>query len=125
MKRLNVFPQRMKKNMELTRGLIFSQRVMLALIDKGLSRQNAYELVQHNAMKSWQKGRNFISLLKADADVVAVMTPDELETIFNYQHYLRNVDYIFRRVGLTSAQWKKKPGDSRKSRLSPRGYDVG
>jgi adenylosuccinate lyase len=125
MKRLNVFPQRMKKNMELTRGLIFSQRVMLALIDKGLSRQNAYELVQRNAMKSWQKGRNFISLLKADADVSAVLSPDELGAIFNYQHYLRNVDYIFRRVGLTSAQWKKKPGDARKSRLSPRGYDVG
>ena len=124
-KGLNVFPQRMKKNMELTRGLIFSQRVMLALIDKGLSRQNAYELVQRNAMKSWQKNRNFMGLLKADADVAAVITPEELGTIFNYQYYLRNVDYIFRRVGLTSAQWKKKPGKSRLSRLSPRGYDVG
>jgi adenylosuccinate lyase len=122
---LSVFPQRMKKNMELTRGLIFSQRVMLALIDKGLSRQNAYELVQRNAMKSWQKNRNFLGLLKADADVAAVITPEELGTIFNYQYYLRNVDYIFRRVGLTSAQWKKKPGKSRLSRLSPRGYDVG
>jgi adenylosuccinate lyase len=119
---LNVFPQRMKKNMELTRGLIFSQRVMLALIDKGLSRQNAYELVQRNAMKSWQKGRNFLGLLKADADVAAVLSSEELENIFNYQYYLRNVDHIFRRVGLTSAQWKKMPD---KSRLSPRGYDVG
>jgi adenylosuccinate lyase len=112
----------MKKNMELTRGLICSQRVMLALIDKGLSRQNAYELVQRNAMKSWQKGRNFLGLLKADADVAAVLSSEELEHIFDYQYYLRNVDHIFRRVGLTSAQWKKMPD---KSRLSPRGYDVG
>src|SRR4030065_2527724 len=59
MRRLQVFPHRMKKNLDLTRGLVFSQRVMLALIDKGLSRQQAYEMIQRNAMKSWRTGGSF------------------------------------------------------------------
>lgn len=66
MKGLQVYPKRMKQNLELTKGLVFSQRVMLALIDKGLSRQKAYEIVQRNAMKSWEGNRKFLSLLKAD-----------------------------------------------------------
>ena len=69
MRRLQVYPHRMKKNLELTRGLVFSQRVMLALIDKGLNRQEAYEIVQRNAMKAWKGNRSFLTLLKADAGV--------------------------------------------------------
>ena len=72
---LQVSPQRMKKNLELTRGLVFSQRVMLALIEKGLSRQKAYELVQRNAMKAWQGNRTFLALLKADAEVTGLIKP--------------------------------------------------
>jgi hypothetical protein len=68
---------------ELTKGLIFSQRVMLALIDKGLSRQAAYELVQRNSTKAWNSGRNFLSLLKADPEVVAKLPPEELEPLFD------------------------------------------
>ncbi len=106
MKRLQVYPHRMKKNLELTRGLVFSQRVMLALIDKGLSRQDAYKIVQRNAMKSWKGNRGFLPLLKADAEVVAAITVEELETLFDYQHYLQHVDEIFQRLGLTKSQWQ-------------------
>jgi adenylosuccinate lyase len=106
MRGLSVFPQRMKKNLELTHGLVFSQRVMLALIDKGLSRQKAYEMVQRHAMKAWQGNRSFLSLLKADAEVTGTMPPAELEAIFDYQHYLHHVDEIFQRLGLTKPQWQ-------------------
>ncbi|HUV76271.1 MAG TPA: adenylosuccinate lyase, partial [Dehalococcoidales bacterium] len=105
-KGLQVNAQKMKKNIELTRGLVFSQRVMLALIDKGLSRQKAYELTQRNAMKCWKGNKNFLSLLKADTEVTAVLTQAELESLFDYQYYLRYVDEIFERLGLTRAQWK-------------------
>ncbi len=105
-KGLQVFPQRMKKNMGLTKGLVFSQRVMLALIDKGFSRQKAYELVQRNAMKSWKGNKDFLSLLKADPEVAGILPQPELEPLFDYQYYLRHVDEIFERLGLTKAQWK-------------------
>ncbi len=106
MRRLQVYPHRMKKNLELTRGLVFSQRVMLVLIDKGLSRQKAYEMVQRNAMKAWKGNRNFLTLLKADAEVTGTMPAGELEALFDYQHYLQHVDEIFHRLGLTKSQWQ-------------------
>ncbi len=106
MRELQIYPQRMKKNMELTKGLVFSQRVMLALIDKGLSRQKAYELVQRNAMKAWKGNKAFLTLLKADPDVIATLPQGELEPLFDYQYYLQYVDEIFERLGLTKAQWK-------------------
>ncbi len=105
---LQVFPQRMKKNLELTKGLVFSQRVMLALIDKGLSRQKAYELVQRNAMKVWKGNRGFLTLLKQDSEVMAVISTKELEAVFDYQYYLGHVNEIFNRLGLTEAQWRNK-----------------
>ena len=92
--------------MELTKGLFFSQRVMLALIDKGLSRQKAYELVQRNAMKAWKGNKDFLTLLKADPEVTATLPQGELEPLFDYQYYLRYVDEIFEQLGLTKAQWK-------------------
>ena len=103
---LNVYPKKMKQDMELTKGLVFSQRVMLALIDKGLSRQKAYELVQRNAMKAWKENKNFLTLLKADSEVTATLPPTELEPLFDYQYYLRYIDDIFARLGLTKAQWQ-------------------
>ncbi len=116
---LQVYPQRMRKNLELTKGLVFSQRVMLALIDKGLSRQKAYKLVQHIAMKAWKANRNFLSLLKADDEITAILPPSQLEPLFNYQYYLRYVDEIFKRLGLTEAQWKKKTGIAKLKKLTP------
>ena len=120
MRGLQIYPQRMKQNIKLTKGLVFSQRVMLALIDKGLSRQKAYELVQRNAMKAWKRNKNFLSLLKADPDVTAVLPEEELKPLFDEQYYLRYVNEIFERLGLTEAQWKEKPGIAKPSELAPR-----
>jgi adenylosuccinate lyase len=103
---LLVYPQKMKRDLELTKGLIFSQRVMLALIDKGLGRKEAYEMVQRNAMKAWKGSKNFLTLLKADAEVSAILPPAELEPLFDEKYYLRYMDDIFGRLGLTEAQWK-------------------
>jgi adenylosuccinate lyase len=118
-KGLQVFPQRMKRNLNLTRGLIFSQRVMIALINKGLSRQQAYELVQRNAMKAWKGNKNFLTLLKSDSEVTAKLPEAELEPLFDEKYYLRYIDDIFKRLGLTEVQWREKsvggPGD-----LAPR-----
>jgi len=117
MKGLQVYPQKMKRNIELTKGLIFSQRVMLALIDKGLSRQKAYEMVQRNAMKAWRGNKSFLTLLKADPEVTAILPASELESLFDYQYYLRYMDDIFKRLGLTGAQWKGGMAES--SELAP------
>jgi len=106
MSRLQIYPKRMKQNIELTKGLIFSQRVMIALIDKGLSRQKAYQLVQRNAMKAWKGNKSLLNLLKADPEVAATLPPPELEPLFDYQYYLRYVDEVFERLGLTRSQWK-------------------
>jgi adenylosuccinate lyase len=106
MKRLQIYPQRMKKNLELTRGLVFSQRVMLALINKGLNRQKAYEIVQRNAMKAWNGNRGFLTLLKADNELTGALPKAELEALFDYQYYLQHVDEIFQRLGLTKSQWQ-------------------
>jgi len=118
MQGLQVYPKQMKRNIELTKGLVFSQRVMLALIAKGLSRQKAYELVQRNAMKAWQGNKSFLGMLQADPEVSAILPQSELEPLFDEQYYLRYIDDIFKRLGLTEAQWKgevAKPSD-----LSPR-----
>jgi adenylosuccinate lyase len=118
MQGLQVYPQQMKRNIALTRGLVFSQRVMLALIDKGLSRQKAYELVQRSAMKAWKGNKSFLSMLKADPELTAILSDKELEQNFDEQYYLRYIDDIFKRLGLTEAQWKgeiAKPAD-----LTPR-----
>jgi adenylosuccinate lyase len=117
---LQVFPKRMKKNLELTKGLVFSQRVMLALIDKGLSRQKAYEMVQRNAMKAWKGSRSFLSLLKSDSEVMSNIKPEELTAIFDYQYYLGHVNEIFNRLGLTEAQWRDKSTSSAVANLVPR-----
>jgi adenylosuccinate lyase len=117
---LQIYPRRMKRNIGLTKGLIFSQRVMLALIDKGLSRQKAYELVQKNAMKAWQEDKNFLNLLKADPEVTATLPAEELEPLFDYQYYLRYIDEIFKRLGLTEAQWKERPGITEPTGLGPK-----
>ncbi len=120
MKGLQIYPRRMKQNINLTKGLVFSQRVMLALIDKGLSRQEAYQLVQRNAMKSWKGNKKFLSLLTADSEVAAALPKEELESLFDEQYYLRYVDEIFARLGLTEAQWKEKAGITEPGELAPR-----
>ena len=101
-KGLKVYSENMRRNLELTQGLIFSQRILLALIDKGLNREKAYQIVQRNAMEAWQQRKNFLSLLEADNQVTAHLTKSELESLFDYSYYLKHVDSIFERLGLVS-----------------------
>ncbi len=100
MKGLRVYPEHMKEHLEVTKGLVFSQRVMLALIDKGLSRQEAYEMVQRSAMKAWQDRTSFFDLLSGDPDISKHLSKSELEGIFDYGYFLRHVGAIFERLGL-------------------------
>jgi len=95
---LHVYPKRMKENMGKSYGLFTSQRVMLALIEKGIDREKAYCIVQKNAMKSWKGGVNFKKVLSKDKEVKKYLTPTEIGVIFDLNYYLKNVDYIFRRV---------------------------
>lgn len=99
-KKLLVYPERMRSNLDLSYGLVFSQRVLLALIGKGQSRENAYAMVQRNAMKSWRESKDFQGLLKADPEVVNLLTAAEIEELFDYHHYLKNVDQIYMRFDL-------------------------
>jgi adenylosuccinate lyase len=101
--RLHVYPKRMKDNMAGTYGLYNSQRVMLALIDKGLSRESAYDIVQRNAMKSWRTRTQFKKLLWMDKEIKKYLSRNELETIFDLNYYLKNVNYLFKRVFGSSA----------------------
>jgi adenylosuccinate lyase len=117
---LQVFPKKMKRNLEITKGLVFSQRVMLTLIEKGLSRQKAYEIVQRNAMKAWKGNHSFITLLKHDSEVMATIKPQELEAVFDYKYYLGHVNEIFNRLGLTEAQWRESYSKNTPANLIPR-----
>jgi len=101
---LFVYPENMKKDLELTRGLVFSQRVMLALIDKGRSRQEAYKITQRNAMQSWGNGQSFLKLLQDDQEVQQTLSGEELLSIFDYNFYLKHVDTVFARLGLSANQ---------------------
>jgi len=101
MKGLQVYPENMRHNLELTQGLVFSQRVLIALIDKGLSRQQAYGLVQRNAMKAWKQKVSFLDLLKADTEVTAQLSESEMESLFDYSYFVRHVDRVFQRLDLT------------------------
>jgi adenylosuccinate lyase len=100
---LLVYPERMRENMELTHGLGFSQRVLLALIEKGLSRQDAYTIVQRNSMRAWRERTSFHDLLAADPDVRQHLSPSELDELFDYGYYLRHIDAAFERLGLLPA----------------------
>jgi adenylosuccinate lyase len=116
MKGLLVYPENMRRNLELTQGLVFSQRVLIALIDKGLSRQDAYKLVQNNAMKAWKDRTSFLGLLKADSGVKAHLSDKELESLFNYNYFTRHVDAVFSRLGLNE---KKKAKPVKSGELAP------
>lgn len=97
---LVVYPDTMMANIYRTKGVIFAQRVMNALIEKGLSRENAYDTVQPIAMKAWTEGLDYQSLLNADAEVMSLLTKEELESCFTLEYYFKNIDYIYGRVGI-------------------------
>jgi adenylosuccinate lyase len=96
--KLVVYPDAMKKNLDRLGGLIHSQRVLLALTQKGLSREEAYALVQRNAMAVWRGEGEFLALLEADKHVAKALSADELEALFDLGYHLKHVDTIFRRV---------------------------
>ncbi|EGL83481.1 adenylosuccinate lyase [Caldalkalibacillus thermarum TA2.A1] len=97
---LTVFPENMKRNMERTFGLIYSQRVLLTLINKGLKREEAYDLVQAKAMQAWEAEQPFKALLEEEETIRQTLTQEELDEIFNPEYHLKHVDLIFKRVGL-------------------------
>ena len=97
---LRVFPDRMWANVESSRGLVFSQRTLLALVDKGLAREDAYKIVQRNAMRSWDDNQDFRDLLKADPEAKASLSAEEMDEIFDYGYYTRYIDENFQRIGL-------------------------
>ena len=93
-----VYPERMKENLERSRGVVFSGTVLLELAQRGISREQAYEWVQRNAMRSFHEQKPFKALLLADSDVTRVLSPEDIERAFDLDHQLRNVDQIFERV---------------------------
>jgi adenylosuccinate lyase len=95
---LNVYPDRMRANLEITRGLIYSQRVLLALVDAGLSREAAYALVQRHSMAAWKGGADLESRLAQDPDVTRILSPAKLHASFDPSHFVRHVNRIFERV---------------------------
>ena len=97
-KDLQVYPERMLKNLNLSHQLYNSQKVLLALTEKGLSREESYTIVQTNAIRSWQESINFRETLLADNEVTSKLSPQELNDLFNLEHYFYNVDFIFKRV---------------------------
>lgn len=100
MKNLLVYPENMMKNINKTHGLVFSQRVLLALVDKGISRERAYELVQRNALNAWHTGQDFQGLLLADKEIGELMNEAEIQGLFNFDYHLAQVDTVFKRFGL-------------------------
>ena len=98
MDKLLVYPERMLANLNMTHGVIFSQMVLLALIEKGAAREDAYAVVQKNAMKSWHEGIEFRKLLDQDERVRKLLTAAELDAIFDVNHFLKHLDFIFQRV---------------------------
>jgi len=98
-KNLLIYPEKMKKNLNLTRGLVFSQRVLLRITEKGATREAAYRIVQESAMDVWRdESKNLKDELIAKGEVLEYLTQGELEEIFDYNKTLKNIDYIFKRT---------------------------
>lgn len=100
LKNLTVFPEKMKQDIWLTHGIIFSQRFMLKLIEKGWPREKAYDLVQPLAAKAWEEGKNFRDLIEAVPEVQASLSKEEMDDCFDPMYHTKNVDTIYRRVGI-------------------------
>lgn len=98
MEKLVVYPERMQKNLDDLGGLVFSQRVLLALTQAGMSREDSYKAVQRNAMQVWEKGGNYLDLLSADPDIARHIGRDKLEPMFDMTYHTKHVDTVFKRV---------------------------
>jgi adenylosuccinate lyase len=115
-----VYPERMKQNLERSRGVVFSGTVLLELARRGISREEAYEWVQRNAMKSFHEQKDFKGLLLADPDVTRVLSPAEIEQAFDLDEQLRNVEKVFARVFGQQASNASEPRERSRAPGSPR-----
>ena len=98
--KLLVYPDKMLHDMNRTGGLIYSQRILLSVVDKGVLREDAYKWVQRNAMKRWMEGQDFRTSVEQDPDITKYLTKEEIDDCFDYKYFLRHVDMIFERFGL-------------------------
>src|SRR5699024_9409042 len=97
---LTIYPENMRRNIDATHGVIFSQRVLLALIDQGMVREEAYSIVQPKAMEAWQRQVSFKSLIEQDERITEKLTQREIDDCFDHTDHLKNVDAVFHRIGL-------------------------
>jgi len=95
-----IYPEDMRRNIDKTGGIFFSQRLLLELVEKGLSREDAYRIVQKEAMKCWQENADFKHLVKHNPEIGKYLKEKELDSIFDFQYYLRWIDHIFQRLGI-------------------------
>ena len=93
-----VYPDNMMKNLEKFNGLVFSQRVLLALTQKDISREDSYLMVQRNSMKVWNDEGTFYELIKKDEEICSILSDDEIDDIFDLNYHLKHIDEIFQRV---------------------------
>jgi len=101
MQGLNVYPENMKQNMQITGKLTFSQKIMLELVEKGgIKREEAYALVQRNALAAWEEKKDFEQLVLNDADIAKYLTKEQIQGCFNYDYHLKNIDVVYKRLGL-------------------------
>ena len=97
---LKVYEDRMLSNMELTKGLMFSQKTMLLLVEKGMARETAYKIVQENSMSTWDKNEDFRDLIKNDERVTSLVSDEELKELFKYENYTKYVDDIYKKANI-------------------------
>ena len=100
MENLLIYPQNMLKNLNKTGGLIFSQEVLLALVKKGATREDAYTMVQRNAMQVWENQKDFKTLLNSDKEIMALLNAEEIDSLFNLEKIMKNINKIYKRLGL-------------------------
>jgi adenylosuccinate lyase len=98
--KLIVYPENMKKNLELTRGLIYSQKVLLLLMKKGMKRQEAYKIVQEASLEAWENRKEFKDVLLAKSELRKYLSEEEIEQVFTFEEIFRNVDFIYKRLGI-------------------------
>ena len=97
---LKIYPKNVKRNLELTNGLVFSQSMLLKLAEKGITREKAYKLVQRNAMKCWETKRHFKEIVEEDKEILKILSQEEINTLFSYEKFLKNIPYIYKKVGI-------------------------
>ena len=100
MENLLIYPEKMLKNLNITGGLIFSQEVLLALVKKGATRENAYTMVQRNAMQVWESNKDFKTLLKEDTAIMDLLNADDIDALFDLNKIMININKIYKRLGI-------------------------